>query len=238
VGGTVVDVGCGTGRTLPALRTAVGPAGTVIGLDVTPQMLAVARTHSAVAAAGLILADARRLPFADASVDAIFAAGLIMHLPGTDSGLRELARVTRPGGRLVLFHPSGRAALAARHGRALRPDESLAEGPLRSSAGRTGWQITSYDDSPDRFLAIAERASPGHHPATHTRAELNQVADHIGADHEYWRARGIRVAGVVVPHDGTTVEILTPHADTARALLLQRYGDTRVTVTLGDIVPL
>ncbi|MEV4510981.1 class I SAM-dependent methyltransferase [Dactylosporangium sp. NPDC049525] len=157
VGGTVLDVGCGTGRALPALRAAVGPTGTVIGLDVTPQMLAVARNPAVAAAAGLILADARRLPFAAAGLDAIFAAGLIMHLPDTDAGLRELARVTRPGGRLVLFHPSGRATLAARHGRALRSDEPLAEGPLRGSAGRTGWRLLRYDDPPHRFLAIAER---------------------------------------------------------------------------------
>ncbi|MFC4039949.1 class I SAM-dependent methyltransferase [Dactylosporangium siamense] len=156
-GATVVDVGCGTGRALPALRAAVGPTGTVVGLDVTPQMLAVAGPNGAAATAGLVVADARRLPFAAAGIDAIFAAGLIMHLPDTIAGLRELARVTRPGGRLVLFHPSGRAALAARHGRALRPDEPLAEGPLRISAVRAGWQVVHYDDPPDRFLAIAVR---------------------------------------------------------------------------------
>lgn len=44
IGGTVLDAGCGTGRVLPALRAAVGATGTVVGLDVTPQMLAVART--------------------------------------------------------------------------------------------------------------------------------------------------------------------------------------------------
>ncbi|GAB3833937.1 hypothetical protein GCM10027610_028680 [Dactylosporangium cerinum] len=161
VGATVVDVGCGTGRALPALRAAVGPTGTVVGLDVTPQMLAVAASPGAAAAAGLVLADARRLPFADAAVDAIFAAGLIMHLPDTVAGLRELARVTRPGGRLVLFHPSGRAALAARHGRALRPDEPLAEGPLRISAVGTGWRLVSYDDPAHRFLATAVRTPDG-----------------------------------------------------------------------------
>jgi SAM-dependent methyltransferase len=155
--GVVIDVGCGTGRALPALREAVGPSGVVIGLDLTPQMLTVARTHAHAQHANLILADARHLPIAGATIDAVFAAGLVMHLPDTDAGLREFARVTRPGGRLVLFHPSGRAALAARHGRTLRADEPLAAAALRSSAERTGWQLTSYDDPPHRFLAIATR---------------------------------------------------------------------------------
>ncbi|MEE6258907.1 class I SAM-dependent methyltransferase [Plantactinospora sonchi] len=158
-GGTVVDVGCGTGRALPALRDAVGPEGIVVGVDVTPEMLAVARAPAGRASATLLLADARRLPFSDAGVDAVFAAGLLTHLPDSDVGLRELARITRPGGRLVLFHPSGRAALAARHGRRLRADEPLAETPLRDSTGRTGWRLDRYDDAPHRFLAIAARTS-------------------------------------------------------------------------------
>ncbi|MEV6814740.1 methyltransferase domain-containing protein, partial [Micromonospora sp. NPDC051296] len=94
-----------------------------------------------------------------ARVDAIFAAGLLPHLPDSDAGLRELARITRPGGRLVLFHPSGRATLAARHGRTLRPDEPLAETPLRASTSRTGWHLDTYDDPPHRFLATATRTS-------------------------------------------------------------------------------
>jgi ubiquinone/menaquinone biosynthesis C-methylase UbiE len=153
----VVDVGCGTGRALVPLRQAVGERGVVIGVDITPQMLAVARVRAESSRAGLVVADARHLPFATSKVDAVFAAGLIMHLPDTDAGLRELARVTRPGGRLVLFHPSGRAALAARHGRALRPDEPLAQTPLSLATHGAGWQLTTYDDSPHRFLAIAVR---------------------------------------------------------------------------------
>ncbi|MEV1333010.1 class I SAM-dependent methyltransferase [Micromonospora costi] len=159
-GAVVVDVGCGTGRALPALRDAVGPHGTVVGLDVTPQMLAVARAAARRAGAHLVLGDSRRLPLPDGSVDAVFAAGLLTHLPDPEAGLRELARITRPGGTLVLFHPSGRAALAARHGRALRPDEPLAEARLRGSADRTGWTVTTYDDPPHRFFATAVRRAP------------------------------------------------------------------------------
>jgi SAM-dependent methyltransferase len=156
-GGVVIDIGCGTGRALPPLREAVGPAGTVIALDVTPEMLDAAGPAARLAAAAVVIADARVLPFADGSADAIFAAGLVNHLPDTEAGLRELARVTSPGGLLVLFHPSGRAALAARHGHALSPDEPLSAGPLRRFTAAAGWALTAYDDAPDRFFAVAER---------------------------------------------------------------------------------
>ncbi|AGZ42820.1 class I SAM-dependent methyltransferase [Actinoplanes friuliensis] len=156
-GAVVADVGCGTGRALPALRAAAGPDGVVLGLDLTPQMLAVAAPRAREHGAHLVEADALSLPIAGGRLDAVFAAGLLTHLPDTDGGLRELARVTRTGGTLVLFHPIGRAALAARHGHTLRPDEPLAEQPLREAAGRTGWALTRYADADDRFLAIAAR---------------------------------------------------------------------------------
>jgi ubiquinone/menaquinone biosynthesis C-methylase UbiE len=158
-GQTALDAGCGTGRALPHLRAAVGPTGRVLGCDLTPEMLAAARGHGRHAHAALALADARRLPLRSGSVDGGFAAGLLPHLSDPGTGLAELARVTAPGGRLVLFHPSGRAAVAARHGRRLRDDDVLAPEPLRRRLQRTGWWLDRYEDGPDRFLAIAERVS-------------------------------------------------------------------------------
>lgn len=156
-GGTAVDVGCGTGRAFPALREAVGPGGVVLGVDLTAEMLRAARERAARCAAGLVLGDVRALPLGDGSVDALFAAGLVNHLPDAEAGLRELARVTRAGGVLVLFHPVGRAALAARHGRGLATDEPLAEPVLRATTARTGWCLTHYADGDERFYARAVR---------------------------------------------------------------------------------
>ncbi len=158
-GATVVDVGCGTGRALPAMRDAVGDGGIVIGIDLTPEMLTVASLQST-GQFQLLLADARRLPLADGSVDVVFAAGLVQHLPDPWAGLAELARVTRRGGRLIIFHPSGRAALAARHGRTLRDHEPLAPKQLRQLLDGSGWSLVRYDDPPHRFYALAERTNP------------------------------------------------------------------------------
>ncbi|MFD3677946.1 class I SAM-dependent methyltransferase [Streptomyces sp. NPDC058613] len=156
-GDRVLDAGCGTGRALPALRAAVGPAGTVLGADLTPQMLAAAQRAGRAAEGALLLADVARLPLRDGSLDGVFAAGLIAHLPDPGANLRELARVVRPGGRLALFHPIGRAALAARHGRALTPQDMRAEPNLRPLLAGSGWDMTSYADEDARFLVLAVR---------------------------------------------------------------------------------
>jgi SAM-dependent methyltransferase len=157
-GDVVLDVGCGTGRALPALAAAAGPDGRVLGLDFTPDMLDAARMAGRDECATLVLADARRLPAADASADVLFAAGLVHHLPDPIAGLAELARVTRPGGTLAIFHPTGRAQLAARHGRTLRAGEPLSEERLGPLLSESGWRLLSYEDVPDRFLALATRA--------------------------------------------------------------------------------
>lgn len=156
-GDRVLDAGCGTGRALTALRAAVGPAGTVLGADLTPQMLAAAQRAGRAAEGSLLLADVARLPLRDEALDAVFAAGLIAHLPDPEANLRELARVVRPGGRLALFHPIGRAALAARHGRELTPEDLRAEHNLGPLLSASGWDMTSYADEDDRFLVLAVR---------------------------------------------------------------------------------
>lgn len=156
-GDRVLDAGCGTGRAMTALRAAVGPAGTVLGVDLTPQMLAAARRAGRDAEGALLLADVARLPLRDEVLDAVFAAGLIAHLPDPGANLRELARVVRPGGGLALFHPIGRAALAARHGRELTPEDMRAEHNLVPLLTGSGWDMTSYADDDDRFLVLAVR---------------------------------------------------------------------------------
>ncbi|MGW6414956.1 class I SAM-dependent methyltransferase [Streptomyces sp. NPDC055055] len=167
-GDAVLDAGCGTGRALPPLRDAVGPTGTVLGIDLTPEMLEQAvlagrgvRVGTGREGTGgtvtLMLADVGRLPVGDGALDAVFGAGLVSHLADPVADLGELARTVRPGGRLALFHPIGRAALAARHGRRITPDDLRAEPRLRLVLAEAGWRLVSYVDEDSRYLAMAVR---------------------------------------------------------------------------------
>ena len=93
-GQTVVEVGCGTGRLVEFLA---GRGATVLGVDLSAGMLAVAHTR---VPGRLVRADARRLPLPDAVADATVT---VATLEFTDAAavLAELARITRPGGRIV-----------------------------------------------------------------------------------------------------------------------------------------
>ena len=109
-GDTVVDLGCGTGLNLPLLRTAVGPSGRVIGVDLTNAMLARARNR--VERAGwanveLVEADLTdyRLPPRLGGALATFALEMV---PEYDTVIRRISESLRPGCRLALFglkHP-------------------------------------------------------------------------------------------------------------------------------------
>jgi SAM-dependent methyltransferase len=146
VTGRVLDAGCGTGRALPLL----GPG--AIGIDATPEMLHVARSRGR----ALALADGAELPLADGSVDGVFAAGFVTHLDDPVAGLAELRRVTRAGGRLAIFHPIGRATLAARHGHGLAAGDLLDPANLPTALAATGWTVDRIDDGDGRYLALAD----------------------------------------------------------------------------------
>ncbi|MHB2029683.1 MAG: class I SAM-dependent methyltransferase, partial [Acidimicrobiales bacterium] len=92
----VLDVGCGTGRLTSLLETSDA---TVVGLDLEPAMLTIAATRSR---ARLILGDAHRIPVGDATFDRVVAVTLCEFTDDLGAVFAELARVTRPGGRIIV----------------------------------------------------------------------------------------------------------------------------------------
>lgn len=108
----VLDLAAGTGD-FSRLVLQRFPGARTIAVDITEKMLRVARSRGLKEA---VCGDAQKLPFADASFDCVFVGYGLRNFPSLDAALREIMRVTRPGGYIVsldFFLPSNRVF---RHG--------------------------------------------------------------------------------------------------------------------------
>jgi arsenite methyltransferase len=103
-GERILDVGCGPGFYCTELLDEVGPDGKVVGLDSSPQMLALAarrcEVHDNVE---FHEADATSLAVEDAGFDAALCVQVLEYVPDVSAGLAELHRALRPGGRVVVW---------------------------------------------------------------------------------------------------------------------------------------
>ncbi|WP_411115176.1 methyltransferase domain-containing protein [Streptomyces sp. 029-5] len=105
-GHTALDVGCGPGTDLPALAERVGPAGTVIGVDRDPAMLAEARLRTdALPAVEIREGDAHALPVEPGTADRVKTDRVLMHVAEPADVLAQLHLATRPGGLIGLTEP-------------------------------------------------------------------------------------------------------------------------------------
>jgi demethylmenaquinone methyltransferase/2-methoxy-6-polyprenyl-1,4-benzoquinol methylase len=108
-GDRVLDVCAGTGRSLEAVRRAIGPEGIAVGLDFTEAMLRRAGGPR-------VLGDALRLPFPDRCFDASVSAFAVRDVADQRGLFEEMARVTRPGGGVGILEVGGPRNRAARLG--------------------------------------------------------------------------------------------------------------------------
>jgi SAM-dependent methyltransferase len=138
-GDTVLDVGCGPGTFTAWLAARVAPDGLALGLDVSVAMLDIAARGSAAPNLVFGRCGGAGLPLRDATVDAVACMATLQLLPDPMAELDEIARVTRPGGRVVVLttcrgsHPRarrvlGRATGVRMFGRTDIPDALRARG--------------------------------------------------------------------------------------------------------------
>jgi SAM-dependent methyltransferase len=100
---SVLDVGCGTGAITKGIAEAVGPSGTVVGVDRDESLLERAKAHGALLPnLRFEIGDATRLPF-DACFDIVTAARTLQWIADVGVAIRQMARAAKPGGRLVVL---------------------------------------------------------------------------------------------------------------------------------------
>ena len=147
-GQSVLDVGCGTGTLAIAATARVGPTGSVVGIDASPQMVARAGRKAATAGAPAIfqIAAAEQLPFPDTCFDVVLSTLMFHHLPRKtrESCAIEIRRVLKPGGRVFVVDfgkPQNQHGLLAhfhRHGHVAMADIQAMLANLGLATVRTG----------------------------------------------------------------------------------------------------
>lgn len=100
---SILDIGSGAGQLIRPILKYADPGVEVIGCDLSLNMLLRARTRLKDDRPDFTTADLAHLPFADESFDGITCGYVLEHLPDARVGLREMARVMRPGGRMLLL---------------------------------------------------------------------------------------------------------------------------------------
>lgn len=158
-GGRVLDVGTGTGILHPYLLSAVGESGWVLAFDFSSCMLAEAVKKSLPENLACFQADVTAIPLQDGTCDNVICFAAFPHFGRKHKALQEMARVTRPGGRVVIAHLMSRKQIARHHdanpevaGHYLPPDERM-----RHLFADAGFTAVTIEDAPGRYLAIAEK---------------------------------------------------------------------------------
>jgi ubiquinone/menaquinone biosynthesis C-methylase UbiE len=127
---SVLEVGCGVGHDALRLAAQVGPAGRVVGIDLSAELIT--RASQRAAPLGLPVrfevGNAQALGFADDSFDAARVDRVLQHLDDPGQAVREMARVVRPGGRVVALEPDWETMVVA------GPDPAIARAVTQHKA--------------------------------------------------------------------------------------------------------
>lgn len=139
----VLDVGCGDG--VLTLAFARAGAASVAGCDVDPRMIvrAIGRATQQQQVVQYAVADALRLPFADSSFDLVTVVAVLAFVPNAEGAIREMARVLKPGGLLIIGELGRWSPWAARR----RVRGWLGSASWRAATFRTAAQISGLAQS-------------------------------------------------------------------------------------------
>lgn len=152
-GGPVLDAGCGPA--VHALRLAERGF-TVVGIDSSPAALELARENVERAGYGDSISrqqgDLLRLPLADRSQGRVMCWGVLMHVPEVEAAIRELVRVTAPGGTIVVSESN----VSSLHGRLIRPVLARRASTVRMAREAAGLEIWRRTSAGDLFIRVAD----------------------------------------------------------------------------------
>jgi len=156
----VLDVGSGTGVLIPAILEVIGPRGMVYALDYAERMIRQIRSKNFPANVIPFLGDIHQTSFPDAFFDRIIANACYPHFDDKKKALCEMLRIVKPGGILVISHPTGRTRVNRHHRRihpAVRMDILPPARQLQKLLDSIGFSPLRTIEEPQFYLVAATR---------------------------------------------------------------------------------
>jgi demethylmenaquinone methyltransferase/2-methoxy-6-polyprenyl-1,4-benzoquinol methylase len=180
-GDTALDLCCGTGKLAQELVPMVRPGGRVIGIDFSRAMLEIARRSQP--GVEFILGDAAALPYPEGSIAAVTIGFGLRNLVDREGALREMFRVLRPGGRLVVLElpPPPRGPLLQPYRFYLTRIMPAIAGVLKRGEDKAyEYLSTSVQAFPRPAELAAEMHAAGFAPVEIRRLTFGIAAIHVG----------------------------------------------------------
>ncbi|MBF0498390.1 MAG: class I SAM-dependent methyltransferase, partial [Deltaproteobacteria bacterium] len=114
-GDAILDVGTGTGILIPFLLPRIGPNGTITAIDLSENMIAVARQKCRSDAVEFMVGDVLTMPLPPASFDAVICYSVFPHFDDKARAIARLDSYLKPGGELIVCHSQSRDAINQLH---------------------------------------------------------------------------------------------------------------------------
>jgi len=169
----VVDLGCGTGVLFGPLLELLSPRGHVECVDFSERMIEIARCRSSDPTLTFHVSAATSLPVDDCSVDRVICFSTWPHFPKPRAVLREVWRALRSGGRLHVWHLSGRETINSIHreaGGSIGEDLLCPAKELALTATRCGFEVEVVADESTTYLVTVFKQQPNSGEREHARS--------------------------------------------------------------------
>jgi SAM-dependent methyltransferase len=156
-GETVLDVGSGTGILVPLIQE-YGP-GSVYACDLSEAMLEQLRkNHSHVET---IVSDVRDLTLPDCSIDVVFINACYANIVDKVGAFTNIGRMMKPGGRMVISHPLGKAFIASIRESSPWPLDDFPEASKAETLLEPyGFGVAKFVDEPELYVLVARKRAP------------------------------------------------------------------------------
>lgn len=150
---TIMEAGCGNGYLFPIMKESVGDRGTIVGIDISLEMLKLARDTDSRAL--VVNARAEAIPLKPAYFDRAIALASFPHFADKHGALKEICRVLKPGGKFNIIHLLSSEEIKKHHEGSDSPvshDILPGENEFRTMLSRAGFGDISIEDIPGKYL--------------------------------------------------------------------------------------